>query len=293
VLDYDVYARSFATQDTREAFHSLARHRPLNGLSISFGYYRSAARSDFDGVPVVRQHFIISGSATANIRRKDFVHDQSNSCVIPPDLEATLEFSGSYQHVTFRIPTSTLESALTNLTGVLPLGGLKFRLLPANGPLFEQLRRFALILTDEAGRPETSSIFVRELEDAFLTQFLLANDHNHREALTIESKSAAPKQVQFVEDYIVANWDKAFTVEDLARTSGVSARTIYATFRQYRGYGPKTFLRQTRLNKARDLLLNTGTDVATVAKLCGFSNTGHFARYYRSAFGELPSNTGR
>jgi AraC-like DNA-binding protein len=34
-----------------------------------------------------------------------------------------------------------------------------------------------------------------------------------------------------------------------------------------------------------------GTSVTQVALRCGFQNTGHFAREFRPAFGELPSET--
>ena len=67
----------------------------------------------------------------------------------------------------------------------------------------------------------------------------------------------------------------------------------FSSTKQHRGYGPKTFLRQTRLNKAHELLRKSSMDIATVAKLCGFSNAGHFAHYYRATLGELPSSTAR
>jgi transcriptional regulator GlxA family with amidase domain len=150
-----------------------------------------------------------------------------------------------------------------------------------------------MLLVDEVRRPETPDLVVTELKDTFLMQFLAGNDHNHRDKLFETPKQATPRSVQLVEEYIVANWDKPFTIEQIAREFGIAGRTIYATFKQHRGYGPKTFLRQTRLNKARELLRRSSMDVATVAKLCGFANAGHFAHYYRAAFGELPSNTAR
>jgi transcriptional regulator GlxA family with amidase domain len=162
-----------------------------------------------------------------------------------------------------------------------------------SGAHFDRLRRFLMLLVDEISRPETPHLVIAELEDTFLMQFLAGNDHNHRNTLFEAPKQSAPRSVQRVEEYIAANWDKPFTIEQIAREFDMSARTIYATFKQHRGYGPKTFLRQTRLNKARELLRKSGMDVATVAKLCGFSNAGHFAHYYRTAFGELPSSTAR
>jgi len=36
---------------------------------------------------------------------------------------------------------------------------------------------------------------------------------------------------------------------------------------------------------------NEQTSVTAVGLTCGFHNAGHFARYYRQAFNELPSTT--
>jgi transcriptional regulator GlxA family with amidase domain len=75
--------------------------------------------------------------------------------------------------------------------------------------------------------------------------------------------------------------------------TGASARTIFKTFRQSRGYSPMAFLKQVRLDHARRMLLKSDskTSVTAVALACGFHNLGHFARDYRARFGELPSET--
>ena len=53
------------------------------------------------------------------------------------------------------------------------------------------------------------------------------------------------------------------------------------------------FVRQVRLRHANEMLKSAGpeTSVTSVAYACGFSNLGHFARYYNAAFGEHPSAT--
>jgi transcriptional regulator GlxA family with amidase domain len=53
------------------------------------------------------------------------------------------------------------------------------------------------------------------------------------------------------------------------------------------------FVRQVRLRHAKEMLMHAGpgTTVTSVATACGFSNLGHFAKYYCVAFGEHPSAT--
>ena len=53
------------------------------------------------------------------------------------------------------------------------------------------------------------------------------------------------------------------------------------------------FVREVRLRHARDMLTDPerATNVTAIAIACGFSNLGHFAKYYHLAFGEHPSVT--
>ena len=73
----------------------------------------------------------------------------------------------------------------------------------------------------------------------------------------------------------------------------MSARSIFQAFARTRGYSPNAFLKRTRLTQARGRLQSGDMDVSVtaIALACGFNNLGHFARDYRTFFGELPSET--
>jgi AraC-like DNA-binding protein len=286
-------ATSFTTADNGKRFEALHRRRNLRRLGVSFCYCNWPSETTFGELPFVRQQFVLASSGSSKIGRKETVVDRSQTCIIPADASAGFLCGAEYQQLGFRIPAEALETSLTSLLGALPRGQLRFSQAPLKGANFERLRRFALTFADEVGDPQMPAVLLDELEDTFLAYFLTFNDHSHRERLLEPPTTAAPRHIAMVEEYIAANWDRPFTVEDIARVTGISARSIYATFSRYRGYGPKTFQRQVRLNKARDLLRQGRHDVATISRLCGFASAGRFARYYRAAFGELPSETRR
>jgi transcriptional regulator GlxA family with amidase domain len=79
----------------------------------------------------------------------------------------------------------------------------------------------------------------------------------------------------------------------MAAVAKVSARSLFRQFKQDRGYTPAEFAKRIRLNSAREMLEQPreGDSVIQVALRCGFQNPGHFARDFRLAFGELPSET--
>ena len=102
-----------------------------------------------------------------------------------------------------------------------------------------------------------------------------------------------PAHVRRAEEFIEAHWDQVIGIESLVEATGVGARAIFKAFQQTRGYSPMAFARMVRLKHARAMLAapDAETTVTLVAFACGFGNLGHFARDYRQAFGERPSQT--
>jgi AraC-like DNA-binding protein len=80
---------------------------------------------------------------------------------------------------------------------------------------------------------------------------------------------------------------------DLASELGVGLRTLQMAFSKDVGYSPRDFLMQCRLDLARARLQNaeTGERISDIAFDSGFTDLGFFARRYRDAYGELPSET--
>jgi transcriptional regulator GlxA family with amidase domain len=77
------------------------------------------------------------------------------------------------------------------------------------------------------------------------------------------------------------------------RVANVSARSLFRQFRKECGSSPLEFAKQIRLTRAKEMLERAEPDatVLSVAYRCGFQNAGHFARDFKLAFGELPSDT--
>lgn len=88
--------------------------------------------------------------------------------------------------------------------------------------------------------------------------------------------------------------DGLFSLDDLAKTAGISIRTLHNAFIEQTGVSPKRFVRLRLLNTARRELLRAEpgrTRVVDIAAGLGIWEWGRFARDYRALFGELPSET--
>jgi AraC-like DNA-binding protein len=84
-----------------------------------------------------------------------------------------------------------------------------------------------------------------------------------------------------------------FSLADIARRSGYSQRSLQLIFKSSVGMTPGRWFMNARLNGAlRDLLSAAPPcTVAAVAAKWGFRHLPRFSQYYRSAFGEMPSET--
>ena len=74
----------------------------------------------------------------------------------------------------------------------------------------------------------------------------------------------------------------------LASQVGVSTRQLERLFRRYLNRSPKRYYMELRLQKARNLLLQTDMTVINVALACGFSSPSHFSKCYRNHFSHTP-----
>jgi transcriptional regulator GlxA family with amidase domain len=77
----------------------------------------------------------------------------------------------------------------------------------------------------------------------------------------------------------------------LAKEAGISLRQLERLFRHHIGRGIHGHYRFLRLERARQLLRETTFPVLDVALATGFASSSQFARAYKRAFGEAPSQT--
>lgn len=85
------------------------------------------------------------------------------------------------------------------------------------------------------------------------------------------------------------------TLDRLCAVAGVSWRTLQKTMLAVHGQSPLEFVHARRLAAVRRRLEDGSSraQVAAVALDCGFRHLGRFSASYRTAFGELPSETAR
>jgi AraC-like DNA-binding protein len=203
---------------------------------------------------------------------------------------------GGHQRLTLRLNQQALLQRLAALVGGTPATDYHFEsAMPADDPRARSLFRLLEFLAQQLDEDATAfpAAVYRELEDAVQIAFLSASRHQFRELLDTPGPMPDIDLVKRLEQFIEARWRDAITIDLLVAEAGVSARSIFRAFERVRGHSPIAFAKAVRLRRARELLLSgdPAVTVASAAAACNFANPGHFARYYRATFGELPSAT--
>ena len=84
------------------------------------------------------------------------------------------------------------------------------------------------------------------------------------------------------------NIEEPISPSTLARNVGMSTRQLERLFRRYLNRSPKRYYMELRLQKARNLLMQTDMSVINVALACGFASPSHFSKCYRAHYDTTP-----
>ena len=90
--------------------------------------------------------------------------------------------------------------------------------------------------------------------------------------------------------WALAHLDDELTVQRLARHAKMSARTFSRRFREETGQSPGMWIRQRRIDRARELLESRDLPVDEVARLSGLGTGGNLRHHLRRGMGMSPSS---
>jgi AraC family transcriptional regulator of adaptative response / methylphosphotriester-DNA alkyltransferase methyltransferase len=92
-----------------------------------------------------------------------------------------------------------------------------------------------------------------------------------------------------VKSFILKKYNNSITLEDISREIMISPFHLQRVFKRMVGVTPANFLLETRLNRAKQLLIDTEWGVAEIAKKVGFRSTSHFSMAFKKKFQLTPS----
>ncbi|WMX14911.1 ATP-binding protein [Aureispira sp. CCB-E] len=137
------------------------------------------------------------------------------------------------------------------------------------------------------------------LSNANIRQQALITTHKDEVVTTSPSQqevpSLSPMNQKWLKEVEQILWesvtDPDFSVETLAEAVHLGRSSLYRKLKKLTGLTPAHYIREVRLNIARDLLeQNTYETMAEVAYASGFSTPYHFSNIYEKRFGKKPTD---
>lgn len=126
-----------------------------------------------------------------------------------------------------------------------------------------------------------------EVKEALCIDRVRGHEERQRVALQARFGALQPKLSEAV-TLMEANIEEPLSTDDIANLVGLSRRQLERLFKQYLGSLPSRYYLELRLQRARQLLLETNSSIVQVGLMCGFSSGSHFSTAFGTLFGNTP-----
>ncbi|OHX67167.1 helix-turn-helix transcriptional regulator [Flammeovirga pacifica] len=98
------------------------------------------------------------------------------------------------------------------------------------------------------------------------------------------------QRVLDIKKYILKNLDDNLTLKHLSEQFFISESSIQKDFKRVYDQTPHQFIKEERLEKAKDLLQNSNYAINQIAYMLRFKNASHFSSSVKNKFGMLPKS---
>ncbi len=152
--------------------------------------------------------------------------------------------------------------------------------------LMSSVLRFLRSLTSATDRRVLAPLYLHEMVYRVLQREQVAR------MLHIAHQQAAGNPVAAALSYVAAHLDDPLTVNTLASQVNLSPSAFSRVFRDVTSRSPYQFVKQMRLSRARELLVEGRMGVAEVSRAVGYASVSHFIKEFRSRYGTTPREYG-
>jgi AraC-like DNA-binding protein len=241
----------------------------------------------------------LGGSAFMRPGNEAGVHcTPRQAAIFGPARVVVAECDETYEQLTLTIPAHDLHRELEQLVGRTLSERVEFSTAmdlttPAGRAFTQTLRLLDHVSMNESGALE-HPLAARRLEEVILHCLLLGQAHNHTAALQAPPATIDRRPVAEAVELLRSQPEYPWTGAELSGRVGVSIRSLQEGFRKAVGVAPMAYLRQRRLERVHDELIDGEPGIAQVTEIAGrwgFTHLGHFGVAYKTRFHERPSDT--
>lgn len=131
-------------------------------------------------------------------------------------------------------------------------------------------------------RPNADQVYSHLLLAMFVELELAIMDSTTKQVIV-------PDIVVAIQSYLDINYSKDISLDELSRIFSISKFHMSREFKRYIGKSPNDYLIDIRLNKSKELLVDSKRTIAEIGQLVGIPNTNHFLYLFKNREGITPS----
>jgi AraC-like DNA-binding protein len=262
-----------------------------------------AVGSDFsiDGGEVCESYRVLvvqSGRIECVHRGLSVIGGPGSAAVYAPEGLAAARWAAGTRVTCLKINRAAVDDALSNAVGRQVSAHPDFTpLLPISTAPTRSWINMVALFSDQFFRSDSvvnQPLVGLPFVDSLVRGFLLAAEHPYRQVLTGNERLIAPPAIRAAVEIIEEEAHLPLTLSSIANRSHISVRALQQGFQRHLGTSPMTYLRDVRLRRAHQALLESDPETATVASVAyrwGFSNLGRFAAAHAARYREPPAKT--
>lgn len=218
--------------------------------------------------------FFTSGSGTMTMDGKVYQLKEKNAFFIPAHVPHEYAPAKRIWDVRWMIPGGYALGDLYQILGLPSKGGV-FTLQDA-APLDVIQNRMRLELIHDK---KNGNLYASSLVNEYLMEFA------RQVQLTPSAQSEQDiysRHMERLEDYIEYHFMNEITLQDLCDVVYLTPQHLCRVFKKCKNMRPMEYLRNRRIEAAKELLRTTGFSISEIAYLCGFVESNYFCRIFKA-----------
>jgi len=239
---------------------------------------------------------ILKGQCEVSTGDETVAAVSGQAVAVNPFGSLVVRWNGICEQILIRIDRNALEQTLSEELDIEISDPLRFAVIATSADASRPVAALVDLLRRDA---DAAGVFAtwrlgRQFERLIHLAALQCFPNNYSDTLKHANSMIAPYYVRKAEEHLRAHLREDITIDDLARVTGVSTRSLFYGFRRWRNTTPMVLLKKLRLDVARVALREgsrTGASVTDVATSVGYWHLSRFSSEYKSRFGETPSTT--
>lgn len=274
-------------------------HR-LNLLSIAIIGYGTDASIGIEGHQALRCFSLslpVEGEQLLYKDGHEILSDSQRGVIVNPYENQTLNIEGRCRKLQISIPTDLVTGALESLLGRQIDAPLAFEpgMMLADRKIQSWWNLTQNLLNDmeTAGSLFDLGIIQRDYENILIKALLMAQRHNYSQELSNVLAQSPPHYVLLARKFIESHAPQDICLADIVIASGVHKLKLFEGFNRYFNTTPVAYLRQYRMMRIREDIINDGSrkNISEIAMYWGMTHLSRFSGEYKVLFGESPRKT--